>query len=146
MTWIVNDDDEDQFIKELHSHPDRAAGLLGQAIVDRRLTAAIKGRWKSTGDLFDSLFHPSGPLGSFATRIKIGFAIQLYGLEAYNDLKQINKIRNELAHSLVARHFNTDSIRSRANNLVLPSRYPISNEAVVFTPNSPTIIWDMAVS
>jgi len=133
MTWIIADEDEDEFLREIHSYPDRVVALLGQSIIDRRLETAIKGRWRNTGNIFESLFEPSGPLGSFSARIRIGFAISLYGKEAYNDLRRINRIRNAFAHKLHAKHFNTQSIRDHANALVLPSLYPISKEDIITT-------------
>jgi hypothetical protein len=148
MTWIIQDADEDQFIKEIHSYPDRVAGIVGATIVDRRLLAAIKARWLNAENIFDELFEgAAGPLGTFSSRIKIGYAIKLYGEEAYKDLNRMRKIRNEFAHGVGAHVFNKQSIRDQANNLTLPNSYPVSTEPVTVTiSENKAALWDMAVS
>src|SRR6266481_28806 len=104
----------------------------------------------NTGDVFDRLFQDSGPLGSFATRIKVGFAIRLYGKDAYNDLRLINKIRNLFAHRLEAKDFNTPAIRDRADKFSLPAQYPITNEPAVYQllteGSSVEILWDFVTA
>lgn len=145
MTWIIEGVDEDEFVRELHSHSDRAAGLLGHAIIDARLTKAIKSRWKDNGKILEELFNAGGPLGTFSARMKVGFAIQLYGLETYNDLNLINRIRNAFAHDLGARHFNVSSVRNRADGLIIPKRYPISTDPSLFASNTNHYIWDSAI-
>ena len=126
MTWIIGDPEEEEFISQLASFPDRIVGLLAPAIIDKRLATVIKARWANTsnGELLQDLFRDGGPLGSFATRIQIGFAIRIYGEDTYKDLRAINKIRNDFAHRLSAKDFNTQGIRDRANKLLLPARFP----------------------
>jgi DNA-binding MltR family transcriptional regulator len=141
MTWIPGDLDDDEFIKELTTYPDRIVGLLTPAIVDKCLDRAIKSRWTDTadGDLFRDLFRDGGPLGSFATRIHIGFAIRIYGKEAYDDLRSLNKIRNAFAHKVAAKDFNDDSIRNYANKLSLPAKYPASSNDALISKLSPML-------
>jgi hypothetical protein len=147
VVWIIHDESEERFLAELHTYPDRVAGLLGQSLVERRLSAAIKARWANIGDLFASLFAGTGPLATFSAITKIGFAIRLYGEDTYKDLQRIRKIRNAFAHQLDAQHFNVQSIRDHANNLILPRTYPISTEPVIWTQiaNNQNWAWDMAL-
>jgi hypothetical protein len=49
----------------------------------------------------ERLFDGFGPLASFASKIEIGFALNLFGEEARLDLLLINKIRNTLAHQIL---------------------------------------------
>jgi DNA-binding MltR family transcriptional regulator len=138
MSWIIGDNEEEEFISQLQSLPDRIVGLLAPAIIEKRLGIVIQSIWADTpkGDLQRDLFRDGGPLGSFATRIQVGFAIRIYGLDAYDDLRDINKIRNFFAHDLKAKDFNVDFIRDRAKRLRLPSKFPsVPFSAVIETKN-----------
>jgi DNA-binding MltR family transcriptional regulator len=148
MTWIVANEDEEEFIRELTSHSDRVVALLGQTVVDRRLEAAIKSRWQNdeTGKVFKDLFQDSAPLGSFSTRIKIGFVTRLYGKETFKDLQHINKIRNAFAHKLGAKDFQTQMIADRVKQLTLPGRYPITPGNVMTNKiDHPGSLWANAI-
>jgi hypothetical protein len=61
MTWIIQDENEERFPQELHTHSDRVAGLLEQSLVERRLLAAIKARWQGTDAFFKDLFEGTAP-------------------------------------------------------------------------------------
>ena len=152
MTWIPSDNDDKEFIDELATYPDRIVGLLAPAIVDKRLATVIQARWTDTPDgaLLRDLFRDGGPLGSFATRIQIGFAIRIYGEDAYSDLKSLNKIRNAFAHKVAAKDFNDQSIRDRSNKLLLPAKYPASTFATlaaavnrVFEPSTDASLFEL---
>jgi hypothetical protein len=152
MTWIKGDKDDEEFINELANYPDRIVGLLAPAIVDKRLERAIRARWTDIPNdaLLKDLFRDGGPLGSFAIRIKIGFAIRIYGKDAYNDLRSLNKIRNAFAHKVAAKDFNDESIKDRSNKLLLPSKYLTSSVdtlagtlAPMFEPSTDATFFDV---
>ncbi len=128
MPWLLDDDDEHGLLDELFDYPDRMVGLLAPVLIDRRLEKTIKARWQDDGDVLRDLFRDGAPLGSFATRIKIGFAIRLFGKRTYHDLREINHIRNAFAHQVAATDFHFQSIRDRTNKLSLPERFPASEE------------------
>jgi hypothetical protein len=125
MTWIIKHVNEVEFLVNLKTYPDRVAGLLAPTILDARLESVIKSRWHNTkdGKLFGELFRDGGQLGNSVTRIQIGFAMGLYDEDAYSDLRNIAKIRNDFAHRLEAKDFSYQSIRDRANNLRLPDKH-----------------------
>jgi DNA-binding MltR family transcriptional regulator len=135
MPWIVGNDHEVEFLKELSGYPDRIVGLIAPELLNQAVVTAIKSHWQDDdGELFADLFRDGGPLGSFATRIKIGFAIRLYGKETYSDLKLINKIRNDFAHNVRAKDFNWDPVKSRANSLKTPDKYRALSEHELNNP------------
>jgi hypothetical protein len=97
-------------------------------MVDSRLETAIPAQWHddSKEELLRELFRDGGALGSFGTRIKVGFAIGLYGEDGLHDLKEINRIRNDFAHRIAFADFQNESIASRCKSLKLPDKYPVT--------------------
>lgn len=131
MTWIVADKDEQEFLSQLATYPDRIVGLLAVTIVDDRLERAIRAQWQDipNKDFLENLFNDNGPFGNFGIKIKIGFGTHMYGLEAYNDLRILATIRNAFAHQVGAKDFQTPGIKSLSDRLVLPDKYPASPES-----------------
>jgi DNA-binding MltR family transcriptional regulator len=58
-----------------------------------------------------------GPLGSFATRIKLARYLNMISPQVRRDLETILDIRNDFAHKLEFEDFNTQSIKDRCMNL-----------------------------
>jgi hypothetical protein len=131
LTWIATNKDEEEFLGQLATYPDRIVGLLAPAIVDARLEGAIRAQWQDIPEeqFLENLFVDGQVLGSFAARIKVGFAIRLYGVDAYRDLRTLNKIRNAFAHRLDRKDFETQNIKDQSNKLLLPSKYPASRDS-----------------
>lgn len=73
-------------------------GLLAPIAIDYHLVRAIKIHWVDDGEMLDELFRDGGPIGSFGSRVRVGFAMDLYSAETYRDLLRVNKIRNLFAH------------------------------------------------
>jgi hypothetical protein len=117
-------------LRELESDSDRAAGIVGAALVDESLTALLKSR-----------LHPdeNGPLGAFSVKITMGFLMRLYSPEAQKELETIKDIRNQFAHR-IARSFQFNSIRDLANNLSISERveFYITNDA---TEQKPVVLY-----
>src|SRR6478736_2369671 len=44
------------------------------------------------------LFGPMKPLSSFSAKIRMGFALKLYGERTFHDLELLRKLRNLFAH------------------------------------------------
>jgi hypothetical protein len=88
----------------LHSpaypHKDRATALLQCTALEDALLAAILSRFValSNNDHHD-LFEGDNPLSTFFAKIKLGFALGLYGERTRADLHCIRDIRNAFAHA-----------------------------------------------
>jgi hypothetical protein len=93
----------------LQSH--RAAAVLGGALVEDALQFAIKTHfvYLSRSDE-DKLFDYQGPLASFDAKIRVGYAIALYGPVVRNDLDVIRRIRNGFAHARKPITFDTSQV------------------------------------
>ena len=85
MPFVANRSDEQEFLQMQADQPDRIVGLLWPILIDRRLRATIEGRWKDDikEDVLRYLFEDGGPLGDAGARVRVGFAIDLYGEEMF---------------------------------------------------------------
>jgi len=128
MAWIASDEEERKFLEGLRKQPDRTAGMLAASFIDNRLNDALRARWYDikikSEQLSARLFNYSGPLGSFGTRIDIGFCIGLYSGDTFKDLHSIRKIRNEFAHKIAEKDFDTPGIVALVKQLKLPDKFP----------------------
>ncbi len=128
MVTVIQDKAEGLFFNEIITAADRIVGLLAPIIVDNRLTAANKARWTdaptSVGTIFGDLFRDGGELGDFGTRIKVGFAMGLYGEKGFKDLRLISKIRNEFAHQMTVNSFTDQPVIDYIKALQLAYDYP----------------------
>ncbi|MGM4967818.1 MltR family transcriptional regulator [Tardiphaga sp. 1201_B9_N1_1] len=65
------------------------------------------------------LFEGEAPLSSFSAKIKIGYALGLYGKIVRDDLDTIRTVRNAFAHSTVHLDFKTPAVSVVCNRLKL---------------------------
>ncbi len=63
-----------------------------------------------TDDETNKLFSGSAPLGSFATRIGLAYALGIYGPRTRHDLQILKDIRNAFAHANLAINFDTREV------------------------------------
>lgn len=114
--YELEDKEEEAAFYELES--DRAIAIVCAAIVENRLTAVLKAGMKQEERVLSELFRPSGPLGSFGTKIRLAFLLNLIHDDIYKDLLQISTIRNDFAHNVKIKSFDDDqSIKDRVQSL-----------------------------
>jgi hypothetical protein len=64
-------------------------------------------------------------LGAFATKIKLGFLVGIYGKNGRTELTIIKDIRNAFAHRLDIEGFGAETMRDKAMSLTFGERYTI---------------------
>jgi DNA-binding MltR family transcriptional regulator len=104
---------------EFYGESGRAVILLSATLADLALEVALKRLFRnhnSTHDLFD---HES-PLGSFSSRIKIAFALNLFDKKTNHDLELIRRLRNGFAHDRRHLTFATPQVADMCKHLILP--------------------------
>ena len=114
--------EEDHFADmtaEFHGQNDRTTIILAASIVDESITDSIRALLRDHG-VVRSLFDPDGPLGSFASRISLGFGLRLFDTKTKHDLDLIRLLRNGCAHSQIPFRFEMTEIRDVCAHLVLP--------------------------
>ena len=117
--WFVEGPDEIAAVKDLDGMSDRAAAIVAAALVETRLSLALKSRLQQDKAVVERMFRASGPLGSFATKIDLAFLMDLISKEAHSDLVIFKSIRNDFAHQLHALDFSAERIKSDCYRLRL---------------------------
>lgn len=109
-----------ELLKELNKESARGCVLVACSYLDDMLEAIltsffVEGR---SGDLFSGF---NAPLGPFATRATIAFALGLITQAEFDEIKRLKKIRNAFAHG-VGTSFETDSIKGLSANLEMAAQ------------------------
>lgn len=80
---------------------DRSAAITAAALTEVAVEKAIKLRLRPlTKTEQRALFDGTAPLATFSAKIRMGYALGIYGRETRHDLESINAIRNVFAHSV----------------------------------------------
>lgn len=112
---IIHNLDIESFFSRFATESDRAAAVLGAALLDERLKNMFFSRLAAKQE---SLLGKMGPLSTFSSRINLAFALCWIDAETENDLNIIRDVRNDFAHHLDhGLSFETQSIADRCNNL-----------------------------
>ena len=91
---------------------DVANVLICAALLEGMLEMAfLKSHFKGSNSFKNELFeHQSGPLHSFGNKIRMGYAIGLYGDPALEGMQIVQQIRNKIAHTRHVLSFKNRSI------------------------------------
>lgn len=65
----------------------------------------------------DELFRATGPLGPFATKIRLAYMLRIIAEPTYRDLIIISRIRNRFAHDLSLKSFEDQKISGWIKNM-----------------------------
>jgi hypothetical protein len=99
---------------------ERGAAILLAANTELCLRFSIKRHLITAEDAERLLFRSGGPLRSFEAKIRIGFAMGLYGAETSNNLNCIRSIRNAFAHAVIPIGFETAEVTAAVELMVMP--------------------------
>jgi hypothetical protein len=102
---------------------DRIAAIISSTSVENRLAEFLRSKLVHLNKTEDNeLFGQTGPLGNHGVRIKIAYAMGLFGKQTLNDLETIRLIRNAFAHSPRALWFSTNEIKTACEKLTVIER------------------------
>lgn len=109
-------------LQEMDVADDRAAAVVAAGFLENNLAMAILSRFRELNlsqqkELCDT---EHSALGTFATKIQVGFALQLFETNVQTDLKAIKQIRNNFAHHLDVRSFNHPEVSTYCDKLLFP--------------------------
>ena len=105
------------FVKEFQGETDRGAALVGAALIDLRLTEALRAFMVSNNAADELLEGPTAPLGTFASRIAATFALGLIDAHEKHECHLIRKVRNEFAHRAHGTTFHDHDISKLCHEL-----------------------------
>lgn len=84
-------------------------GMLQKALITKLILPEKEG--------LNDLFGSTAPLRAFSAKIKMGFALGLYGPQTRADLDAIREVRNAFAHSMTPIDFDTPEIINVCNRI-----------------------------
>jgi hypothetical protein len=105
-------------MKEIKTDGPRGAAMVAAAIIDDVLVGAIRYKFVTLKkDEDEALFGPDRPLGSFSSRIKVAYALGIYGPKTQHDLETLREIRNAFAHGRRQLSFETKEVAEMCKGL-----------------------------
>jgi hypothetical protein len=122
-------------LDELKGQNDRAVAIILPAQLESVLQEAIAARLVPLDKREENrIFGYDGPLGSFSAKIKIGFALGIYGPETRAHLDTIRAIRNTFAHSRKPVTFETPAVAAECAKLRTLNRAAGDDACERFSP------------
>ena len=106
-----------QAIDRFTKQGDRGTALVAAAWLDDAVKECLRAMFRPDQRVVDELLQGDGPLGSFSSRIKLAYLLDLIDPAARADLDRIRGIRNDFAHRRDDLRFSTPSIRDRCRQL-----------------------------
>jgi DNA-binding MltR family transcriptional regulator len=145
MTWFISDESHYEVVREIEEQTDRGAAIIGAALLEERLSEAIRSRLRAAPDttpngnrkvdVRDQILSPSRTLGDFSVKIDLAYTLGFFGEQCYRDLYYVRKIRNEFAHIQEPITFETQNIRAWCSELWIPKNlFPMGQRV---PPSSP---------
>jgi DNA-binding MltR family transcriptional regulator len=108
--------------KELFNTSDRATAVMLGAHVETALEKLLASRMRDNLNSTErnKIFGFEGPVGTFAAKIIVAYAMNIIGPITYSDLDLIRLLRNEFAHSRQPLNFQTPEVAAVCNELKIP--------------------------
>lgn len=104
--------------RKLSKLDDHAASIVAATLVETALEDCILSKLRPLSAVERAeLFDGDGPIATFAAKVKLGYALSLYGPPARDDLMRIKNIRNAFAHARTLITFDTPEIATTCTQL-----------------------------
>ncbi|GAB2883201.1 hypothetical protein GCM10027046_09610 [Uliginosibacterium flavum] len=122
---------------ELNDQTDRGAAIVGVAWVEEEMQAAIKSFLEEDKKAWDRLFGRSGPLATLSSKIDLARLLGMCSKVIASDLHILREIRNEFAHTVVARDnsvltFESPHVKDKCLALKCVAHEPVSDPRTAF--------------
>ena len=133
-------EDVEAIDQEFYGDSDRAVGLLHAGWAETAVESAIKVVLKP--DFSKDVFDYEGPLGTFSAKIRMAYALGLFGENTKHDLLLIRTLRNGFAHCSLPLQFETPEVRDLCDHLILPdSRERVTPTYFLRLPDTKPDYW-----
>jgi DNA-binding MltR family transcriptional regulator len=124
---------------DLRRYADRAAALITGTILEQGLEYALTSHFieldsNERRDLFSE--DADAPLSSFAARVRVAYALGVFGPKTRDDLACIRTVRNAFAHAKVHLNFESPEIIAVCNLLHYPVRVKTGFLPIMKDPGS----------
>lgn len=122
-TWANVRPEETAVLQEIgETNNDRSAAIVCAPFVEERLADKLRSLLIKDAEIQESLFRPSGPVGSFGVKIDLGYLMGIYNRDMWKQLTAIKRIRNKFAYSLSHMGFGSQKIRDNCKLLTISER------------------------
>ncbi|MCC3735925.1 hypothetical protein LLS47_23785 [Rouxiella badensis] len=108
--------------KEFAGNSDRGIAVIAGSMIDSLLEDLLETflvKFESKNDR-KNIFSSNAPLSSFHNKIQMAYSLGLISNFDKELLIQINSIRNIFAHQINKIHFDSDEIKNKCKNIVIP--------------------------
>lgn len=112
--------EESPFIRamaEMQTASDRAVAIVGCALIEEELKAAIITRFTHKGDIAKAIFEPNSALNTYEARVSLGFLLGVFNGDLKDALIGVSKIRNKFAHLPEIGSFNEAALHNPIKNV-----------------------------
>ena len=109
-----------RLVANLVDEPDRVAAIVAASFLERAIEDTIVSRLKRQDkETLEKLFDDSGdgPLATFDAKIRMAYALGVFGPTTKHDFDVIRRIRNTFAHSIIDVSFDTDEVKNAVASL-----------------------------
>ena len=96
---------------------DAGCALLGAALLDDCLEALLRASFVNDVQVMKRLLEVNHPLGTFASRIDVGYCLGLITQDECDELHVVRKIRNYFAHQRRKMTFSKATVKDLCRNL-----------------------------
>ena len=105
----------EEIVAEIISGSPRGAILISTSLIDTLLAGTIREKMVklSKADEEDIFYGGNAPLSSFSSRIKVAFALGVFGNKMRHDLDSLRSIRNQFAHTVERMDLETHAAKLR---------------------------------
>jgi hypothetical protein len=103
---------------------ERGAALMLAANVEMALLHVVRRCLVIKKGQYKQLFGFESPMGTFSARIRIGYALDIFGPQTKDNLDYIRAIRNAFAHAVIPITFATAAVSDVCKMLVMPEILP----------------------
>ena len=101
----------------LREESDRGCCLLAVSFLDNELKLLLEEKLVGEKKFKKELFDLNGPLGTFSSKINMGYSTGLLNTDLKSDIHIIRKIRNEFGHNYSQISFETIKIKNQVSQL-----------------------------
>jgi len=110
--------DIDEAMEELKTDGARGAVALGSALIEDVLQACITlSMVRLTSSEIDELFTGQSPIASFSARVRLAYALGIFGRKTRKDLNTVREIRNAVVHAKRRFTFDTQAVKYAVDNM-----------------------------
>jgi hypothetical protein len=113
------------FTEQIRSEEnDRGAAILAATNVEIALRYALARRLTVKTDQDERIFGLGAPLSTFDNKIRIAYALEIFGDQTKTNLDIVREIRNAFAHAHIPITFKTDQVKNACKLLIVQELLP----------------------